>query len=192
MKAIIGLGNPGEKYANTRHNVGFDIIDVIAEMLNVNINKNRHHAVFGETIIDGEKVLLVKPNTYMNDSGKSVYAIMEYYHIPVENVLIIVDDIDIGLGQIRIRKSGGPGTHNGLRSIVQSINTCDFPRIRVGVGSPNEHMDLADFVLSRYQTKQERDIALDTYQTAAKGAICFAKEGVLKAMNSYNRRNVTQ
>lgn len=135
MYIIAGLGNPGKKYENTRHNMGFTAIDLLAEKFGIKVNKLRFKALTGEGRIAGQKVLLIKPQTYMNLSGESVRMALDYYKEPPENLIVIYDDIDIPTGSIRIRKKGSAGTHNGMRNILYQIQSEDFPRIRVGIGS---------------------------------------------------------
>lgn len=189
MKAIIGLGNPGSEYARTRHNVGFDVIELLAEKMNVQVKKIKCRALIGDMMAAGEKVLLVKPQTFMNHSGFSVQDVMQFYKIDPKDVLLIVDDIDLPQGQVRLRAKGGPGTHNGLRHIVQCTGTGDFPRVRVGVGAPPPEWDLVDWVLGTYRNEEERKTAFDAYKLAVDAALCWAEHGIDLAMNRYNKRN---
>ena len=189
MKAIVGLGNPGAEYEHTRHNAGYDVISIVAAKLDTPIKKLKFQATVGETFLGAEKLLLIKPQTFMNLSGLTVSDAMAFYHLEPRDVLIIVDDIDLPFGQVRIRPKGGPGTHNGLRHIVQLTGTEDFPRVRVGMGAPPPEWDLANWVLSRFQTEEERKIAFDAYLLAAEAALCWAEHGIDKAMNRYNQRH---
>ena len=189
MLAIVGLGNPGEQYEHTRHNAGFDVISIIAAKLNTPIKKMKFKALVGETSLNGEKLALIKPQTFMNLSGQTVSEALNWYKIPPENMLLLLDDIDLPFGQVRIRPKGGPGTHNGLRSIVQYTGTGDFPRVRLGMGAPPPQWDLADWVLSKFQTEEERKIAYDAYLLAADAALCWAEHGVDMAMNRFNKRH---
>ncbi len=189
MLAIIGLGNPGTKYQHTRHNAGFDVIDILASLLNIEVKKIKCHALIGEGMYKGQKVLLVKPQTFMNESGIAVSEIMNYYKIETENVLVVVDDIDLIFGQVRFRKKGGAGTHNGLKSIVQYVGNGDFPRARVGVGQNKEGIDLANYVLGHYNSKEDREVAFRAYQLAAQGACSFIEKGIEKTMNEINSTN---
>ena len=189
MLAIVGLGNPGEKYEHTRHNVGYDVISIIAAKLDTPIKKLKFQGTIGETIYKGEKLVLIKPQTYMNLSGLTVQEAMSWYKLEPKDVLILVDDIDLPFGQVRIRAKGGPGTHNGLRHIVQCTGSGDFPRVRVGMGAPPPAWDLADWVLSKFQTEEERKIAYDAYLTAADAALCWAENGIDVAMNRFNKRH---
>ena len=189
MLAIVGLGNPGEKYEHTRHNVGYDVISIIAAKLDTPIKKLKFQGTIGETIYKGEKLVLIKPQTYMNLSGLTVQEAMSWYKLEPKDVLILVDDIDLPFGQVRLRAKGGPGTHNGLRHIVQCTGSGDFPRVRVGMGAPPPEWDLADWVLSKFQTEEERKIAYDAYLTAADAALCWAEHGIDVAMNRFNKRH---
>ena len=188
MRIIVGLGNPGDKYARTRHNVGFDVVGILAEKENIPVKKIKCHALVGEGVIDGEKVVLALPQTYMNLSGQAVGDLMNWYKVSPEDVLIIVDDIDLPMGQVRIRPHGGAGTHNGLRNIVYLTGSDRFPRIRVGVGQKPEGWDLADWVLSKYQTEEDRKVMFDAYLYAADAARAVVTKGVDKAMNLFNKR----
>ena len=189
MRAIVGLGNPGEKYEHTRHNVGFDVISIIAAKLNTPIKKLKFQGVIGETLLGGEKLVLIKPQTFMNLSGYTVSDALNWYKMEPKDMLLIVDDIDLPFGQVRIRPKGGPGTHNGLRHIVQCTATGDFPRVRVGMGAPPPQWNLADWVLSKFQTEEERKIAFDAYMRAADAALCWAEHGIDTAMNRFNIRH---
>ena len=192
MLAIIGLGNPGEKYAHTRHNAGFDTIEILSQKLDIPVKKIKCKALLGEGMTQGQKIVLVKPQTFMNDSGLCVSEILNWYKLTPSQVLLIVDDIDLPFGAVRIRAKGGPGTHNGLRSIVQCTGSGDFPRIRIGMGAPAENYDLVDWVLGHFNTQEDRKIAFDAYMTAADAAIEFVKNGVNAAMNAFNSRKNAQ
>ena len=189
MLAIVGLGNPGEKYEHTRHNVGYDVISIIAAKLDTPIKKLKFQGTIGETIYKGQKLVLIKPQTYMNLSGLTVQEAMSWYKLEPKDMLLLVDDIDLPFGQVRVRAKGGPGTHNGLRHIVQCTGSGDFPRVRVGMGAPPPEWDLADWVLSKFQTEEERKIAFDAYMTAADAALCWAEHGIDAAMNRFNKRH---
>ncbi len=189
MLAIVGLGNPGEKYEHTRHNVGYDVISIIAAKLDTPIKKLKFQGTIGETIYKGQKLALIKPQTYMNLSGLTVQEAMNWYKLEPRDVLLLVDDIDLPFGQVRVRAKGGPGTHNGLRHIVQCTGSGDFPRVRAGMGAPPPEWDLADWVLSKFQTEEERKIAFDAYMTAADAALCWAEHGIDAAMNRFNKRH---
>ena len=143
MYIIVGLGNPGKQYENTRHNVGFNVIDILSEEYGISVTKMKHKALIGEGRVGTEKVVLVKPVTYMNLSGESLAEIYNFYKVETSNIVVIYDDIDLDVGKIRIRKKGSGGTHNGMRSIVKCLGTTDFPRVRVGVSKPEPDRDLA-------------------------------------------------
>jgi PTH1 family peptidyl-tRNA hydrolase len=147
---IVGLGNPGPRYDNTRHNVGFDAVDLLAARQGIKITKLKHKALIGEGFIEGKKVMLVKPQTFMNCSGESVRDIIEWYKIPVNNIILIYDDVDLEPGRVRVRSKGSSGTHNGMKSVIYQIQSDQFPRIRIGIGKAPENWDLADYVFSEY------------------------------------------
>lgn len=183
MYIIAGLGNPGKEYTGTRHNVGFDTLDYLAEKYNVNMNKLKFNSVYGEVTINGEKVMLVKPVTYMNRSGIAIDEIIKFYKIPVENLIVIYDDIDIPVGTLRIRPHGSPGTHNGMRSIIQHVGN-NFPRIRIGIGR-NPNMDLADYVLQRF-SGEDKDKISPIMVKAAEAAVEIIEKSIDSAMQKYN------
>ena len=188
MYLIVGLGNPGQQYAHTRHNVGFDVMAVLEKKLGVTISREKGYSQTADCFVDGQKVILALPQTYMNLSGLAVRELMDYYKIPPENVLVIYDDIDIPQGTVRIRPNGSAGTHNGMRSIVAETGTEDFPRIRVGVGQRGLGWNLADWVLSHYQTAEEQEIAAKAYEQAADAVLEYLKNGINSAMNRYNTK----
>ena len=186
MYIIVGLGNPGKQYENTRHNMGFLAVDLLAEKYNIDVNKIKFKALVGEGRIAGQKVLLVKPQTYMNLSGEAVRQAMDFYKIVPEELIVIYDDIDIPTGTFRIRKKGSPGTHNGMRNIFQHIQTNDFPRIRVGIGSGKKE-NLIGYVTGGI-SKSEQEILADVLKSSADAAACIIEKGIDKAMNEYNVR----
>ena len=186
MYIIAGLGNPGTQYEMTRHNIGFHTIDYIADELNVKVKKLKFKALYGECEIAGEKVLLVKPQTYMNLSGESIGDFSRFYKIKPENIIIINDDISLDTGRIRVRPKGSAGGHNGLKSIIYHLNSDEFPRVKMGVGAPqNKDYDLADFVLGRF-TKEEIPIMEKAIIKAAAAAEEIIRSGAASAMNKYN------
>lgn len=185
MFIVIGLGNPGDKYKATRHNVGFNVIDCLADRNNVVLNKIKHKAIIGETRIDGEKVILIKPQTYMNRSGESVIDIYNFYKVPIENIIVIYDDIDIPFGSLRIKPRGSAGSHNGMKSVIYHLQSDNFPRVRIGIGRPEEGQDLAHYVLGGFN-KEERAVIDSTIEKAAKAVEKIITEGINKAMNEYN------
>lgn len=188
MFLIVGLGNPGDKYDHTRHNVGFDVLTMLSEKLNIPINRKKSNALIGEGLFEGQKVVLCKPQTYMNLSGEAVRDLLTWYKLPPENLLVIYDDIDLAPGWIRIRPNGSAGTHNGMRSIVSCIGTEGFSRLRVGTGGCPPEYDLADWVLSHYNSPDERKAAYEAYQQAADAVLEWMRNGTAAAMNRYNTR----
>lgn len=185
MYIIIGLGNPGKKYEHTRHNAGFDAIDKLAEKYNIKMDKLKHKALIGEGRIGTEKVVLVKPQTYMNLSGESIVSICQFYKPEFDKVIVIYDDIDLDVGKLRIRKKGSAGSHNGMKSIIKCIGTQEFPRIRIGVSKPPEGWDLADFVLSRFPKEQQGDLE-ESFERAVLAVEEIIDSGIESAMNKYN------
>ena len=191
MIVIAGLGNPGSKYSGTRHNVGFNVIDKLAESNDIKVNKLKFKALTGEGFIGSEKVLLLKPSTYMNNSGQSIREVMDFYKLPPENLMVIVDDIDIEFASIRLRKRGSAGSHNGLKSIIYHIQVDDFPRLKIGIGKKPSYFDLADFVLSKFN-QEERKLIDKSIEKASEAVEEFVKNGIEQAMNEYNIRNTAQ
>ena len=183
---IVGLGNPGSKYWNTRHNVGFAALDALAEELHAKIDRVKFQGLTGQADLNGKKVLLLKPTTYMNLSGQSVAAAAKFYKIPPEHILVMFDDISLEPGRLRIRKNGSAGGHNGVKSIISSIGSQDFPRIKIGVGAkPHPDYDLADWVLSVFPYDQ-REAMAETYRRAAQAAIVLITQGPDAAANCFN------
>ena len=186
MYVIVGLGNPGKKYENTKHNVGFITIDYLAEKYDIKVNKIKHKALVGEGFIGREKVLLVKPQTYMNLSGQSIREILLYYRMELNQLMIIYDDADIDCGRIRIRKKGSAGTHNGMKSIVYELQSDQFPRLRIGIGK-QKHGNIVGFVLSGFP--KEEIVRIEEAVRNAAGAISlWVESGIDKAMNEYNTK----
>lgn len=188
MKLFIGLGNPGAQYEQTRHNAGFCVIDALSARWGIAVNRARCQAIAGEGMVQGERVALLKPQTFMNLSGDSVSAALRWYKVDPKDCMIFSDDIDLSLGTLRVRPFGGAGTHNGWRDILLKTGSDRFPRVRVGVGACPAQWDLADWVLSRYQTEDERKAMQACYQRAAEAAESFLVHGIEDAMNVYNRR----
>lgn len=185
MYLIVGLGNPEEDYKNTRHNMGFDTINKIAEDFKIKVDKKKFNGLYGVTNLNGEKIILLKPQTYMNLSGDCVVQFVNFYKIPHENLIIIYDDLDIEEGKIKIRKSGGPGTHNGMKSVCNRLNTEDFPRVRVGIGNSENTEDLVSFVIG-YMDKETKEL-LDKSTDKAKDAVIeILNNGIDQAMNKFN------
>ena len=185
MYLIVGLGNPENEYANTRHNMGFDTINKLAEKNNIEVNKNKFKGLYGTGIIHNQKVILLKPQTYMNLSGESVKEVIDFYHINSEEIIIIYDDIDTEKGNIRIRKKGGPGSHNGMKSVVENIQTTNFGRIRVGIGQPEYKNDMIKYVIGKIP-EEERKILQEGVNKAAEAVEGILKSGIDIAMNKFN------
>lgn len=186
MIVIAGLGNPGKKYENTRHNMGFLTIDRIAEKNDIKVNKIKHRALVGDGFISGHKVLLVKPQTYMNLSGESLREVMNYYNIDIEDLIVIYDDFDIETGSLRIRKKGSAGSHNGMKSVIYQLKDDGFPRVRVGIGKSGS-LDWKDFVLGKVGGA-ESDAISQAISNAADAVECIISEGIDIAMNKYNKK----
>ena len=188
MYVIAGLGNPGSKYEKTRHNVGFQVIDRLASKYHIDMNTKKHKAICGTGVIEGVKVLLVKPQTFMNLSGESIREAVDFYKVdPETEFLVIYDDISLAPGHLRIRKKGSAGGHNGIKNIILHLGTQVFPRVRVGVGEKPEGYDLADYVLGHF-SKEEQEQMEEGYEHA----VCAVKEivtgNIEAAMNEYNRK----
>ena len=181
MYLIVGLGNPENEYANTRHNMGFDAINHLSRKLNINVNKEKFKGIYGDTILNGEKVILLKPQTYMNLSGESIIQFKQFYKIPPENIIVIYDDIDVDVGKIKIRKKGGPGSHNGMKSVVKELKSEDFPRIRVGIGKPMFKEMMIGYVLEKLNGN-EREILEESTKLAANAVYDIITSGIDKAM----------
>ena len=189
MYLIAGLGNPDKKYNQTRHNIGFDTIDAIAGEYQIAVNEVKHKAVCGSGIIAGQKVLLLKPLTYMNNSGEAVGAALHYYKLDAASrLLVIYDDISLKPGSIRIRHNGSAGGHNGIKSILAHIGTQEFARIKIGVGAKPEGWDLADYVLGHF-SKEERVEAEAAMKAAVDAAALIVSGDAAQAMNLYNKKN---
>lgn len=185
MKLIVGLGNPGKNYVGTKHNVGFEVIDLVAKGIGTNVNKTKHRAMVGDGFIGSEKVVLLKPQTFMNLSGESVKEAAVFYKIPIEDIVIIYDDTSLPVGATRIREKGSAGGHNGMKNIIAHLGTDNFTRIRVGIGAKPNGWDLADYVLSRFN-KDDEPVILAGYERAAKAVEILVKEGTQAAMNKTN------
>ena len=185
MYIIVGLGNPEPEYSNTRHNMGFDVINKLAGKHEISLNRTKFNAIYGTGIIEGEKVILIKPQTYMNNSGEAVKEFVNFYKEPLDNIIVIYDDMDTDIGSIRVRAKGGPGSHNGMKSIVNSLNSEDFPRIRVGIGRPKDEFDRIDYVIGKID--DEEFVNLQNGQDLAVKAVEYwIKNGIDNTMNVYN------
>ena len=186
MYIIAGLGNPGRKYSGTRHNIGFDAIDAIASKNNIKFNKSKFKADIGEGTISGEKVILVKPQTFMNLSGESIRPLSDWYKVPCENIIVIYDDISLPLGTLRLRKKGSAGGHNGMKSIIYQLGTDVFPRIKIGVcAPPDEDYDLKDFVLGKF-SKSEIDTLVKTVIKVTDAVENLIENGADNTMSKFN------
>ena len=189
MYLIAGLGNIGREYFNTRHNIGFDFIDLFSSINNISMNKNDFDGIIGTGIISGEKVILAKPTTYMNLSGKCIRQISDYYKIDNNNIIVIYDDISLDVGKIRIRPKGSAGGHNGIKSIISHLGTENFPRLKVGIGNKPSQMDLADYVLGKFN-EDERLILNKILNASCEAIESIINDGVDKGMNKYNSMNI--
>ena len=186
MYLIVGLGNPGRDYAGTRHNMGFNTIQELSDESGIAVSTKKHRALVGSGLLKGHKVLLAMPQTYMNLSGESVREIVDYYQIdPEEELIVIYDDISLDVGQLRIRKKGSAGGHNGMKNIIRMLGTDIFTRVRIGVGAKPEQMDLADYVLGHF-SKEEQVLMEEAFLRAADAASALLTEDVERVMNQYN------
>ncbi len=186
MYVVVGLGNPGRKYERTRHNAGFDAVELLASRLGIRLTKLKCKALIGEGTIGGERVALAQPQTFMNLSGESVRELVGWYKIDMDHLIVIYDDCDLPLGKLRVRAKGSAGTHNGMKSILYQLGSEDFPRVRVGIGRPPEGWDLADFVLSGYHTEGDRKIIYDALVKAGEAAEKIILEGLPRASEFAN------
>ncbi len=191
MYYIVGLGNPGIQYENTRHNAGFITIDYLARKYSIDVRKIKFKSLIGQGVISGHKVMLVKPQTYMNNSGEAIREIYKYFDFDHDKLIVIYDDIDIDFGSIRIRKKGSAGTHNGMKSIIYNLEFDDFPRIKVAVGKKPSYMDLANFVLSGF-SKQEVKIVEDEVKLASDAIEMILEEGIEKTMSMFNSKRLVE
>ena len=183
---IVGLGNPGKDYTRTRHNCGFRALDILAEKLKCKVDKGKFQGLYGQCNYQGKKLLLLKPQTYMNLSGKSVLQLSAYFHVPPQRIIVMFDDISLEPGRLRIRADGSAGGHNGIKSIIQEVGSQDFPRVKIGVGAkPNPEYDLADWVLSSFSASEEKALG-PALERAAEAALCIIDKGVPEAANRFN------
>lgn len=187
MYIIVGLGNPSREYEATRHNIGFDAITRISDDYRIPLNMKKHKAICGSGFIEGQKVILAQPQTYMNLSGESVRELADFYKVPAENIIIIYDDINLDVGQLRVRAKGSAGGHNGIKSIINHLGTQEFPRIRVGVGNKPDGWDLADYVLGRFP-RDEEPVVRFALQRASEACTDLILKGMEYTMNQYNRK----
>ena len=183
---IVGLGNPGKEYANTKHNCGFRAIDLIAGQLGCKIDKGKFQGLYGQTTYNGTKLYLLKPQTFMNLSGRSVLQMSAYYNIPPQRIIVLFDDISLEPGRLRIRSEGSAGGHNGIKSIIAELGSQEFPRVKIGVGAkPHKDADLADWVLSGFTAQVEKALAV-SLKNAADSALCIIEHGIYEAANRFN------
>lgn len=188
MIIIAGLGNPGKEYENTRHNAGFNTIDFLADKYNISVSEKAHKALIGKGVMEGRKVIFVKPQTYMNNSGESLRDITDYYKVdPTNELIVIYDDISLDVGMIRIRDKGSAGGHNGIKSIIAHLGTDVFKRIKVGVGDKNPNMDLADHVLGHFSAEDAK-VMKESFARASEATLLLMNDETEKAMNLYNRK----
>jgi peptidyl-tRNA hydrolase, PTH1 family len=185
LKLIVGLGNPGKDYEQTRHNIGFMIIDELAERLSIRLDKMKFNGLYGQGIVNGEKVILLKPLTYMNLSGESVRPLMDYYDIDMDDLLVIYDDLDLPQGKIRLRTKGSAGGHNGIKSLNQHLGTQEFNRIRVGISRPQNGMKVVDYVLGRFMN-EEMVLLKEAIHKSVAASEEWTKRSFLEVMNIYN------
>lgn len=186
MKLIVGLGNPGREYVHTRHNAGFEVMDAIADHVSADISQKKFKALIDKVRIGNESVLLMKPQTYMNNSGEAVRAAMDFYHLTPQDLLVIYDDMDMPVGRLRLRQKGSAGGHNGIKSIIAQLGTEEFPRIRVGVGAkPNPQYDLANWVLSKF-SEEDMTALQPALEHAADAAVKIVGGDMNTAMNLYS------
>ena len=187
MKIIVGLGNPGGKYARTRHNAGFMVVDELAAGLGVGGTQEKHHALIGRVRIDSQEAVLVKPQTFMNESGRAVGSILRGSYAGIADLIVIHDELDLPLGTVRVKIGGGHGGHNGLRSLIEHLGSPDFIRIRIGIGRPDPGWEPADFVLSPFRP-EERELAGQATARAAEAVRSIITEGLARAMNQFNQK----
>ena len=183
---IVGLGNPGSQYAKTRHNCGFRAIDLLAQKLGCKIDKGKFQGLYGHINRDGKKIYLLKPQTFMNLSGRSVLQLSAYFSIPPQRIIIMFDDISLVPGRLRVRAEGSAGGHNGIKSIISELGSQDFPRVKIGVGGkPNSEQPLADWVLSAFSASEEKALA-SALENAGEAALCIIDKGTAEAANRFN------
>ena len=183
---IVGLGNPGREYEKTRHNAGFRALDILADQLNVKVDKLKYQGLYCQTTYKGSKLFLLKPQTYMNLSGRSVLQLSAYFNIPPQRIIVMFDDISLEPGRLRVRANGSAGGHNGIKSIIQEVGSQEFPRVKIGVGAkPHPNFELADWVLSTFSAQEEKALAV-SLENAAKAALTVIDHGVPEAANRFN------
>ncbi len=183
---IVGLGNPGSDYARTRHNAGFRALDLLADKLCCKVDKGKFQGLYGQTVYKGKKLYLLKPATYMNNSGQSVLQLSSYFNIPPARIIVVFDDISLPPGRLRVRGDGSAGGHNGIKSIISQLGSQDFPRVKIGVGAkPADDRDLADWVLSTFSAQDEKALSF-SLEKAGDAALCIIEKGIRETANLYN------
>ncbi len=187
MKLIVGLGNPGLRYKQTKHNAGFWLIDRVAKEEKINANKRKFNALWGSGQLRRQKVILVKPLTFMNLSGKSVKSFIDYFKINLDSVLVVYDDISLKLGNIRLRADGGAGGHNGMCSVIDNLGTNKFARLRLGISTASEEKNLSNYVLSKFRKKDDQLRSQEMLQQAEETVLCWLDKGIVCAMNKFNK-----
>lgn len=185
MYLIVGLGNPEEEYSKTRHNMGFNVVNKLSNKYGIEVNKKKFDGLCGDGIIEGEKVILLKPQTYMNLSGKSIVQVVNFYKTPLENIIVIYDDIDIEQGLIRIRKKGSSGSHNGMKSVIAELGSEEFARVRVGIGKPKYEGDMINYVIGAVPEEEQKELEKGV-EKAKEAIVEILKSGIDIAMNKFN------
>lgn len=185
MKLIIGLGNPGSRYANSRHNLGFMVIDALAEKAGISVTAKKHQAIVGQGDFADCKVMLAKPQTFMNKSGDAVWDIVSYYHDKIDDLIVIHDDLDLDFGKVRFKTNGGAGGHKGIISISNLLNSTDYPRLKVGIGRPLGQVPVEAFVLSEFLPNEKIQLP-DIIKNCVEGLACWCSQGITNAMNGFN------
>ncbi|WP_050613572.1 aminoacyl-tRNA hydrolase [Bacillus testis] len=185
MKLLVGLGNPGKEYERTRHNIGFEVIDELSREWNIPLTEAKHKGLYGAGYVNGEKVILLKPLTYMNLSGESIRAVMDYFKIDVEDLVVLYDDLDLAVGKLRLRQKGRAGGHNGIKSIISQLGTQQFNRIRIGIGRPQNGMSVVNYVLGRFQKEEWAELA-PVIKKSGEACEAFLEKPFLQVMNIYN------
>ncbi|WP_105616714.1 aminoacyl-tRNA hydrolase [Vallitalea okinawensis] len=190
MYLVVGLGNPGTQFAATRHNIGFDAVDYIAYKHNIDLSKKKYRAYVGQGMMNGQKVILMKPQTYMNNSGESIIQAVNFYKIPPENIIVIYDDTSLEIGRLRIRTKGSAGGHNGIKNLIAHLGGQVFGRVKVGVGEKPPGWDLADYVLGRFSEEELREHVGPALRTVNDAVETIINDGYLQAMNLFNQKKV--
>lgn len=185
MKLIIGLGNPGREYERTRHNIGFEVVDALADKWGITLNQAKHKGLYGVGYVNGEKVILLKPMTYMNLSGESIAAVMNYFKVEIEDIAVLYDDLDLAVGKIRLRQKGSAGGHNGIKSTIAHLGTQEFNRIRIGIGRPQNGMSVVNHVLGRFSEMEWAEMR-DVIKVCEQACGSFLEKPFLQVMNDFN------